>query len=139
MTFRESINAIPYAPSQPSATGLLAPIIRAMGHILYVAATAADPNTALADAEAINELTEAKVHLLGTLAVVHNAPLSEVGKTAILNWVDAVNAANDEWNDWPADERPSSLKDLANRCAALAALLDLELVGLRNSDPGSSL
>jgi hypothetical protein len=139
MTFREAIAAIPFQSEQPNATGLLAPITRATGHIMYVIATLADTAYELSDEEAVTELGHATTHLTRTIATAEQAPISTRSRSLIAAWVNAVAAAMVEYNDWPADERGRNLKDLADRSAALAAHFDFEFAGLSGSDPGRSL
>jgi hypothetical protein len=139
MAFADQIALIPYAPNGSNATGILAPLMRAMGHVLYAVAATCDTGYTITDEEAHSELSHAEGHLARTLASVHAAPLSQTGKDRILAFTQAIYDANSEWRDWDHDTRVANLRDLANRAAALAAYLDFECIGLHNSDPGLAL
>jgi len=137
-TFAEAIAAIPYAPQSSTATGLLAPIMRACGHILYLVGLMAEPAYDLTDEEAQRELTDASEHLSRTLAVIADAPLSGAAKNRIGAFILAVGWASTEWQEWPEDERGNNLTALAHRATALAAFLDREFIAI-NADPGRTL
>jgi hypothetical protein len=139
MAFREQIALIPFHSTQREATGILAPLVRSMGHVLYACAALADGGYTIEENEVQYELNHAASHLSTSLEQVHRAPLSQRGKDLILHYVEAVHNARDEFPAWNTDDRISNLKDLANRAAALAAFLDAECIGLRDSQPGSSL
>jgi hypothetical protein len=146
MTFREAIAAIPYRSAQPNATGVLAPIVRATGHILYVTATLASSEQTperytLTDEEAHRELQAAAAHLTRVPTAAEQAPVSAACKALIISFCNAVAEANAEYDDWEPDDRGTNLKDLADRAAALASFLDYELLGLQQgaSDPGRTL
>lgn len=144
MNFREAISAITYRPNQAEATGLLAPIIRASGHILYVTAALAveaeEPEAYhLTDEEALRELTAAAGHLSRTVATAEQAPISTACKDLLIIYCDAVRLAGEEYPLWSDEDRGPNLKDLADRTAQLGAFLDGELAGLRGSDPGRTL
>ena len=144
VNFRETIAAIAYRPNQVEATGLLAPIIRATGHILYVTAALAveaeEPEAYhLTDEEALRELTAAAGHLSRTVATTEAAPVSNACKQHVILFCDAVRLAGEEYPLWSDEDRGPSLKDLADRAAQLGAFLDGELAGLRGSDPGRTL
>lgn len=141
MTFNEAIAAIPFNPNQSTATGLVAAIMRATGHILYLVGALAEgtENYELTDEEARRELQHAEGHLIRTSAVAESAPISATAKTYINAFVTAVVYANAEWESWDADTRGPNLRALADRAAALGAYLDLELAGIGASDPGRTL
>jgi hypothetical protein len=139
MNFREAIASIPYAPNQTQATGIVAPIMRATGHILYLVGALAEPGYVLTDEEAFNELVAAQGHLSTTAASYEQAPLSSVCAGHIGSFIAAVRLAHDEYAEWPEEERGRNLKDLADRAASLGSILDLELTGIRSSDPGRTL
>lgn len=139
MNFREAIAAIPYAPVEPNATGIVAPIMRASGHILYTVGALAEPGYTIPEEEVLNELRAAQAHLTGTIAAVATAAVSTACIERVSTYVIAVGLAADEYADWPEDERGRNLKDLADRSAALGSFFDTELAGLYRSDPGRSL
>lgn len=137
--FQSAIAAIPYAPTQTSATGLVAAIMRASGHILYLTGALAEPGYTLTVEEAARELAAAKDHLTRTIAVAGAAPISATARQRVTAFVTAVLLAHDEYGEWPEDERGNNLRALADRAAALGAFFDFELAGLPNSDPGRTL
>ena len=138
-TFREAVNAIPFAPTDSIATGLLAPIMRAAGHILYLVGAFAEPGYTLTDDEVRRELEHAAAHLVGTRTVAEQAPISSTIRSHINAFIEAVTYAGLEYPEWPEDERGPNLKDLADRTAALGSAFDLELAGIRHSNPGRTL
>ena len=139
MSFQSEITVIPFGPGATNATGILAPIIRASGHILYLYGALAEPGYVLTDEEAVIELTHAADHLNQTRNVAEAAPISYIAKTYIAAFCSATKFALAEWSEWNTDDRGSHLRDLANRAAAIGAYLDNELAGVGLSDPGSSL
>jgi hypothetical protein len=138
-TFATNIAAIPYNPGAQAATGLFAPIMRAAGHILYAMAAVADTGYTIPDDEVRRELEHAAGHLTTTIGAADIAPISANAKLYISHFCGAVLCAGLEWAEWTEDQRGQNLKDLANRAAAIAAFCDLELAGVRGSDPGRSL
>ena len=137
--FREAIAAIPHNPSDQMATGILAPIMRASGHILYAVGALAEPGYNLTDEEVGREIDAAAAHLIGTVTTAERAPLSTAAKDIVRNFSTAVLAAGLEYRDWPHDERGRNLKDLADRATSLAAFFDNELAAVRGSQPGRTL
>lgn len=139
MNFREVIAAIPFNPTGDTATGLVAPIMRATGHILYVIGAFAEPDYVLSDEEVQRELTDANAHLSGTTATAQDAPISAAIRAQIINFVNAVHYAAEEYPEWPTEERGPNLASLANAATALGTLFDAELAGVTDSNPGRSL
>jgi hypothetical protein len=137
--FNDLIAQIPYNPVQTTARGLLAPLMKATGHVLYLVGALAEPGYTLTEEEVQRELADASEHLTGTVAAVGAAPLSRIAKERINAFVLAVDAAENEYPSWSADDRGNNLSALAHRAASLAAFLDGELVGINNSDPGRTL
>lgn len=139
MTFSADIAEIPFNPAQQTATGLLAPIMRASGHILYTMAAIADEGYTISDEEVQRELEHAAGHLIATTATVDDAPVSAACKNIVRAFCAATLAAHQEWTSWPEADRTNNLRHLANRASAIGAFFDGELAGVFNSDPGSSL
>ena len=136
MAFADTIRSIPFTPRSTTATGFVPPMLRAMGHILYLTGCLADENVTVADEEALNELREAETHWLARAATdatstAINELASRIGS--------AIAEARDEYEGWDDTARVQNLRDLANRIVAFSCHLDRELVGLTGSDPGSSL
>lgn len=136
---------IPYNPRNDNAQGLLAPLIRSMGHILFLlgimAAQTPEGQVLMTPEEKQNELTHAKDHI-PPLADISDSPvLSTLAKTNILNYAALVAALEADWTSWNHNEQLSTLRATANAAAALGAFLDRELAGFRTdqSDPGRSL
>ena len=138
-TFAEAIAAVPFSGTSSAATGLLAPIMRATGHILYAVAANADEGYTITDEEVRRELEHAAGHLHSTVSTADAAPISTVCKERVRAFCEATLAAGLEWSDWPEAERGNNLRHLANRAAALGVIFDQELAGVRGSDAGSSL
>ena len=148
--FTEFLSNIPYRPREQTAKGVLAPLVRSMGHILYlVAVLAHEQNTPegtayfeiLSDEEKRNELIHAAAHLDAAALARDATVLSSRAKTNLLSYAVAVNYARDGYTEWSPEERLLLYRNLANRAAGLAAMLDRELIGLSadRSDAGTSL
>jgi hypothetical protein len=111
-------------------------MFRASQHILFLLACVADDKVTVSDEEALNELKEAKAHWDARVT-------SEAVSTATTEKSKLIGKAIDEaiaeYIKWTKDNRTANLRDLAHRIAQNAADLDRELVGIRDSDPGTSL
>lgn len=140
--FTEFISQIPFTPTIRNARGLLAPLLRSMGHILYLTAQLSNTEhpTTMTEEQQKNELVHAAEHLDAS-AVLASDNISSNAKNLILTYQTAVLHARDSFAAWPATERAGLLAQLSHRAAAIAAALDRELVGLAgaDSDPGTSL
>ena len=139
-TFSTRLNALPFTPSQENARGVLAPLMRSAGHLLFLMAATSTTPPLITDAEQTNELDHAAAHLAATnLASINN--FSTAGKNHVEAYVDLVGAAQRSWGTWTPDNRAAALRNLVNRSAGLASYLDRELIGLTpaQTDPGTSL
>jgi hypothetical protein len=136
--FATHIAAIPFNAGGQQASGLLAPMVRAMGHILYAFAAFSDPGYTIPDEEVKRELEHAAGHIASTPAVADVAPISTNAKNYVIAFYGALLCANLEWDAWTADERGTNLRNLANRAAAIAAFFDTEYAGIVAS-PGSTV
>lgn len=136
MAFTDTIRSLPYAARSINASGYLPPMLRAMGHILYLTGCLADENVTVTDEEALNELQQAEDHWLARAATPATSTTINEHTTALAT---AFAEAISEYTEWPEDRRVQNLRDLANRVVALSCALDRELLGLTGSDPGSSL
>lgn len=136
MPFTETIRAIPYTPRGQQASGYLPPILRAMGHVLYLTGCLADENVTVTTEEAIAELQEAENHWN---ACATSPALSEAIVARGTSIGTAIVEARDEYASWAEDRRVQNLRDLANRVIQFSCDLDRELIGLTGSDPGTSL
>jgi hypothetical protein len=140
--FLATIQTIPYRPNTQDATGLLPPIVRSMGHILYTAAAIAnakDNGPTLTAEEIHNEFNHAKEHLNATEDILAQDILSELVKTYIKIYKQAITDLNDAWEGWSVEDQLYSIMATANAAVALAAALDRELTGFTRSDPGFNL
>jgi hypothetical protein len=136
MTFAVNIAAVPYDPTGPNASGFLAPVLRASGHLLFALAAHSDPDTTLSDEEILGEIQHAKGHWD---AIYHGAALSVAADIKVQAFGDALQSALEEFEGWDETIRSSNLRQLADGIVGLGALLDRELVGLTNSQPGYAL
>lgn len=146
LPFTQLAQQLPFAPRGQNAVGLLTCLTRAVGHIGIVAIATAHMNSGteaaelptplLSDDEVVNEITHAKEHW-----DVHTTPGSISTATAAkLDTFDGLlTTAAAEFADWDTRTRADNARTLYNAAAALATDLDRDLVGIRNSDPGSSL
>lgn len=136
MAFADTIRQLPFTPTTARARGFLPPIMRGTQHILYLLGCIAEEAMPVTDQQAEQELTHASEHFaaIAQTGFVSNAVAD---RAALIR--TAVNEARTEFPAWNADARIANLRDLANRSAQLCADLDRELVGLRDSDAGSSL
>lgn len=144
-TFAEEIAKVPYTPRQTDAAGLLAPVFRAVGHILFATALSSTqtpdaagtaPIVAVTDEEILEELRHAGAHWN---AINQGENLSTATGQVITALGAGITNAVAEYPEWPAATKTSNLRDLANRTAGLASVLDRELAGIRDSDPGYAL
>ncbi len=138
-TFTTVLSAIPYAPAQTTAKGLLPSMVRSMGHVLYLVGELSDEKRTpkIDDAEIQLQLDHAAEHLDASVVLEANA-LSAAAKEHIVAYCTAIGHAKDSAVHWPEGDRIRLLRDLANRSAGLAAFLDREFTG-SVSDPGTSL
>ncbi len=136
MAFAETIANLPYTPRTPMASGFVPPMLRSMGHVLYLLGCLNDEQVTVSDEEGIGELTHARDHW-NARAETPAVSTAAVATAALIR--DALTEAVAEFVEWDADTRTANLRDLSNRIMQYTADLDRELVGIRDSDPGSSL
>lgn len=138
--FNAALETIPYSPAQSDARGLLAPLMRASGHILYLIGATAEEKHVVMPEEEKNELTAAAAHLADT-SLLTLPVISDEANRHIKTFVTAVGIARDNFEGWSPEDRTTALRNLANRAAGLGAFLDRELTGINpaQSDPGSAL
>jgi hypothetical protein len=126
--------------SEDNARGLVAPVIRAMGHILFALAALSETPVTMTEEEILDELRAASAHLTGTLT--HNPEyLSAPTAGAVTNFAAAVRLTSEAAGSWTPEQRISALGTVATAGAGLATLLDRDLAGIsvRDSYPGNSL
>lgn len=136
MAFTDTIRSIPFAASTPNGRGFLPPMLRGMGHLLYLLGCLADEAMTVTVEQATTELTAAREHWNARTAT-ENVSTATLGIADLL--ATAIGEAIREYPDWGEDARISNLRDLNHRILAFSASLDRELVGLRDSDAGTAL
>lgn len=131
---------MPYNPRGNHATGLLAPLFRAYGHITFLLASLTTDPTLLTDAEAQDELNHAAAHLDAPLIFTNNG-LSDSAESYFSTTIRAITNARSQFSTWDPTERVTCLTELSNRIASFVAFLDREFTGItpEESDPGTSL
>lgn len=136
MAFGNTIATLPFQSRSPLGSGFLPPMIRAMGHILYLVGCLADENITVTTEEAQAELEHAREHW-NARATTESVSTSAAEQATIIG--QAISEAHAEFADWADEAKVNNIRDLAHRILQYSANLDRELVGLTNSDPGSSL
>lgn len=136
MAFADTIRALPFTGRVQQATGFLAPMVRAMGHILFLMGCVADADVTVNAGEAEAELDHAVEHWNARANTEAVSTASRDRATAIGT---ALTEARAEWPNWNDEQRVANLRDLAQRILQYCADLDRELVGIRESDPGTAL
>jgi hypothetical protein len=136
MPFSETMAQLPFTGRTPQGSGFLPPILRAMGHVLFLNACIADEAVPVSDTEAVDELEAAFNHWTER-ATSENLSTATVARATLIG--TAIAEASAEFTGWDEQTRANNLRDLAHRIVQFGADLDRELVGLTNSDPGTSL
>lgn len=136
MPFADTMKTLPFTPRTPQGSGFFPPIFRASQHILFLLACVADENVPVEDGEAVGELQQAMEHW-NARAKITTVSTASLDRANILG--TAIAEAAGEYTAWTPENRTANLRDLANRIAQFSADLDRELVGLRDSDPGTTL
>jgi hypothetical protein len=136
MTFATAIAALPYNARGTNAAGFLPPIVRAQGHILFALAASSDDTLPVTNEDVIEELVHAQIHWG---AITTPEAVSRATAAHIDNFGEALTFAVNDYQGWTEAQKVTNLRDLANRLAGLSAVLDRELVGITDSDPGYQL
>jgi hypothetical protein len=128
------------APTQTNATGLVAPLLRATGHLLYALAASSSTPPTMTPEEERDEIAAAALHLNATFTAPDECLTVNI-KDFQSSLVRNVNSAVAGWTNWSAEDHPRVLMALINECLSFGCRLDRELAGIRNSDsnPGSAL
>src|ERR1041385_8521320 len=136
-----------YTPKTSEGKGFLPPLLRSAMHITYALGIAEDelPKTktgsAAEDKKIKETMTKVKDEL--TAAMTHfdkvevTDAFSTVAKDQLRTFHKALNAHNAEFDSWDRDTQINNLTSLINKLVGISAMLDRELIGLRDSDPGS--
>lgn len=136
MPFADTIRTLPYAARTQAASGFLPPMLRAMNHVIYLVGCIADEATVVTEEDALGELRHAQEHWNARVATPAASTAAHDQARIIATCITEAIA---EYPAWTAEQRIQNLRDLGNRFISHCAFLDRELVGLTDSDPGSSL
>jgi hypothetical protein len=136
MPFTDTIAELPFTPRTPTASGFLPPMVRGMNHIVYLIGCMADEKVTVTPEEAIEELKHAQEHWN---ARTETQAVSTDSVTRATTIGRGIGEAITEFADWNEEQRITNLRNLTHRILQYTAELDRELVGIRDSDPGSSL
>lgn len=130
------VKEIAFRGKTPHGAGFFPPILRAAGHTLYLLGMIADDKITVTDEEAIEELKHAQTHWAARSETdaVSQATRETAEKLGI-----ALGEIITEWKGMADANKTTVLRDYNNRLVQYAADLDRELVGLTDSDPGTSL
>ena len=136
MAFADTLKELPFTPRTPTGSGFLPPMFRGSGHILYLVGVLADDKTTVTDDEAKAELQQAREHWNARIVTpaISTIAIEKAARTQTL-----IDEAIAEYDGWNADTRIANIRDLGHRVSQFMADLDRELVGIPNSDPGTSL
>ncbi len=136
MAFADTLKELPFTPRTPNGSGFLPPMFRASTHINFLLACIADEKVTVDDAEALDELKQAKTHWDARVIT----PALSTGITAYSTLIGkALDETIAEYGKWKPEQRIANLRDLGHRIAQMSANLDRELVGNREADAGTSL
>jgi hypothetical protein len=136
-TFAEEIDATPIYAMTENGRGFFAPLMRAYGHILYLAGRQAESSTRR---PTDNDVQEEFNCALEHLRAISDTTMTQATKDTLTIAVNAVALATVEFNEWSAIERETNFVKLANYLLSKVGLaVDREFLGLRDSDIGSSL
>lgn len=135
-TFKELNDKLPYSPQTPNGRGFLPPFLRAVGHLLYGLGRVTDSKEKDKFDFLKVEIKDAVEHF-SSLEV--NSAFSVKAKENLVGLTEALEAYQREYEGWAEEERLSNMRNLVNKALGIASALDRELIGIRNSDPGSAL
>lgn len=134
---------IGYNPKTSEGTGFLPPLLRTLAHLAYALGITEDvPKDANATVlkevadKTQQEIKDAMTHL-DKVEISEN--FSSIAQTQLKTFSKALAALNAEFSGWDRDTQVANLTTLIHRSFGISAMLDRELIGLRNSDAGSSL
>lgn len=139
MPFTDTIARLPYRGRTALGTGFLAPMGRSLGHILHLdagLAEAIEKDEVIPDDDVIGELQHALDHWH---ARQEPEALSTAAAVATDDIETALTEAIAEYPEWDAPTRIENLRQLTNRISQFWSDLDRETLGIRDSDPGTSM
>ena len=138
-----------YTPKTSEGKGFLPPLLRALTHITYALGIAEDelPKTKTGstteDKKIKDVMSKVKEELAGAMSHFEKVEItdafSSVAKDQLILYRKTVDAAQTEFDTWDRDTQINNLTSLVNKLLGISAMLDRELIGLRDSDPGSNL
>jgi hypothetical protein len=147
--FEELNTKLVYTPKTSEGKGFLPPFLRALTHITYGLGIAEDelPKTktgsATEDKKIKETMTKVKEELTGAISHFEKVEVtdafSSVAQDQLMIFKKALGAASAEFENWDRDTQINNLTALVNKLLGISAMLDRELIGLRDSDPGSNL
>lgn len=134
--FADTIAKLPFTGKTPQGAGFFPPMFRASSHVLFLLSCLDDEDVKVTNKDIIDQLQEALTHW--------DARAKTPATSTVINDKadlvrQAIAEASTEAEGWDDKTRVKNIRDLAQRIAQHAADLDRELVGLRESDPGTSL
>jgi hypothetical protein len=136
MAFADTLRTLPFTPQTPNGRGFIPPMLRASVHTLFLAACLADENVTVSTEEALDELRHAQTHWTARTDTTAVSTATRERATTIQT---ALTEAIAEFEGWDENTRINNIRDLGHRIAQFTADLDREVVGLTDSDAGTSL
>lgn len=133
-----------YNPKTSEGSGFLPPLLRSLTHITYALGIAEDELPKTSTTSKTNEVMK-KVQAEIEAAIGHfdkveiNDAFSQTATEQLKIFHKTLNALNKEFGDWDRDTQITNLTSLINKLLGVGAMLDRELLGMRDSDPGSNL
>lgn len=146
-TFAKLNEKMLYTPKTSEGRGFLPPFLRGLGHLLYALGIADEelPKTksATADKKATDAVKKVKDEITAAMGHLDKIEItdafSSVARDQLVVFSSTLGALNKEFEGWDRDAQVNNLTSLVNKAFGITAMLDRELIGLRTSDPGSSL
>lgn len=137
MAFTETLAALPHTATKQQAVGFHAPIFRAMVHVTYVLACEANPNMKLTDEEVLAEIGHARLHweAVRLPAGVFSKEMTE----RVVVFAMALKDVENEYTTWDDHTKVRNIKQLSDRAIGLGVLLDKEVLGIADADPGMEM
>lgn len=135
--FDDIINGLAFSPSTEQGRGFMAPIMRTAGHILNLVISVGEDTWDISEDDIRQDIVDTKAHW-DTIDTgdIHFSTAANEYRDGITNSFAALEA---QFMEWTPEERINRLRNLANRITQYGAMLDREVLGIRNSDAGSSL
>ncbi len=135
-TFADELKKIPFSAKTKEGQGFLPPFIRAMNHLLTISQFVQDSKKKDKAPFVVEELTHANHHLV-KLNV--GSFLSSKVKDSLVAFGKLMLVAQTEASTWTDEQVVENCWALMDRGTMICSMLDRELIGLGDSDPGSQL